>query len=259
MRWLGELRTEGKLLFRIGREGDLLVAEWPGLATLKAARDGTAIRFEAEPGVSPIVSEKIRKGLAGALVRSIHGELGLHASAVANEEGAFAFLGPSGSGKSTTAAYLANEGDSFLADDIAWIRRVGVTWHVVPTEAHAFLDEASVHELRVAGDVSQDGKHRVAQGRAARHEMPLRVLFVLGFSDHHEPVARRLRPPEAMGYLIPQIVRFVLDEPAVFRGEFEKLGLMLENVPVVLFLRRKDWTTLPSLRAWIRAFSGEQT
>ncbi len=38
--WTGTTVHEGRVVFRVGREGDTLIAEWPGIAVLHVDRAG---------------------------------------------------------------------------------------------------------------------------------------------------------------------------------------------------------------------------
>src|SRR5580658_6497898 len=106
IRWLQEWRTGGSIDFRIGRDGDDLVAEWPAFGELRARRLGGTHRFTPCPGVDPARAEKFSTGAVRALLRHLEGRLSLHASAAARDGVAGVFLGPSISGKSTLVADL---------------------------------------------------------------------------------------------------------------------------------------------------------
>ena len=72
----------------------------------------------------------------GALLR-IRGVICLHASAVALEDRAVAFVGPPGAGKSTTAAILARQGCAVLSDDVVALAKSAGVVQVFP--AYPFL------------------------------------------------------------------------------------------------------------------------
>ena len=61
--WLAESGERDEIVFRIGRDGDRLLAEWVGLASLTVDREGAAPTFRPEPGADPILvsqGEKFR-------------------------------------------------------------------------------------------------------------------------------------------------------------------------------------------------------
>lgn len=81
-------------------------------------RDGREIIVDPLPGTA---EKLLRLPLLGAVLSvAIHqrGLVGLHASAVAIDGHAVAFMGPSGLGKSTIAAALYARGHAVLADDL---------------------------------------------------------------------------------------------------------------------------------------------
>ena len=69
--WLAERVEEGEVWFRIGRTGDRLIAEWPGLCTLTVRPDGSEPELSTVPGAHELTMEKVRRGAAYALVVSI--------------------------------------------------------------------------------------------------------------------------------------------------------------------------------------------
>lgn len=61
-------------------------------------------------------------GVALGLLLDLRGMFTLHASAVAKDGKAIAFVGPKGAGKSTTVAYFCSRGYSLLTDDLLALR-----------------------------------------------------------------------------------------------------------------------------------------
>src|SRR4051812_23307843 len=100
--WVRAWPNDDAFEFRIGRLGDKLVAEWPGLAVLRTDRSGKhpEFRWIDEP-VDPVVAERFRRGRLHALLRHLRGELTFHAAAVSLRGVAVMFLGASNAGKSS--------------------------------------------------------------------------------------------------------------------------------------------------------------
>src|ERR1700690_1964968 len=118
--WIHEVKDNDAVIFRAGRQGDRLIAEWPGLATLACDHDGSRATFRAAAGVPRSTVGKLRRGSVRALLRDLEGGLSLHASAVAIGGRAILFIGQSGAGKSTAAAEMClGSRAQLLADDIA--------------------------------------------------------------------------------------------------------------------------------------------
>ena len=114
--WLADYSEEGEVLFRIGRRGDEVIAEWSDTARLVAQRDGSGARLEVMPGVSEDDLDKVRSGSALLLVRHLEGRLALHGAVVAEGDRAVALLGRSGQGKSTLAAAICASGSTLYSD-----------------------------------------------------------------------------------------------------------------------------------------------
>ena len=117
IRWVSEQLESGALSFRVGRRGDELVAEFAGIATLFATRDGREVALEPSPGSDPVNVEKVRAGLVPALLRHAAGKLTLHGAAVARNGVAVSLMGASGAGKSTLAAAICGGQDAALVAD----------------------------------------------------------------------------------------------------------------------------------------------
>jgi ABC-type uncharacterized transport system YnjBCD ATPase subunit len=265
--WLAEHADDGEVSFRLGCDGDDVIAEWLGLARLVARRDGSASRLEIVPGSDPRAVAKIERGSVRLLLRHLTGELALHGAAVARGSRAVVLLGRSGDGKSTLAAWLcARTGAVLLADDATAIDETadhvpaqhgqGVLprWVVLPAESDHWLDEParSAVGLHVpAHVVGAGGKAPVAAARSAVGGAALRGFVALVFSDITAPRWTRLRDVDAIATLVPQTVRFVLDDPAAQRRELDRLAALVETVPVYRLERSRDLAQLDATGALV--------
>src|SRR5258706_16475470 len=100
--WLHQPPIDRAPEFRRGREGDVFIAEWVGIGTLRASLHGDE-EFIAAPGAPPEDVAHTVRGAASAFLRHVRGQITLHASAAAlrgpasnavPQEHAVAFLGP---------------------------------------------------------------------------------------------------------------------------------------------------------------------
>jgi hypothetical protein len=271
VRWLATHAENGEVAFRIGSDGDDVIAEWLGLARLVARRDGSASRLEVLPGADVRAVEKIELGSARLLLRQLAGELALHGAAVARGRRAVVLLGRSGDGKSTLAAWLcARAGATLLADDAIAIdetvedearapheRGAVPRWVVLPAERDHWLDEAARcavgldapgHAAKAAASI---GKAPVPAARSCGGAAPLKALVALVFNDVPAPRWTRLRGVDAIAALVPQSVRFVLDDPAVQRRELDRLARLVESVPVFQLERSRDLAHLDATGALV--------
>jgi hypothetical protein len=228
--WLAEYAEDDVVCFRIGTNGPEVVAEWMDVARLVARRDGSGRRLEFEPDVDPRNAEKIRRGSAWLLLRHLDRELALHGASVAIDAKAVILLGRSGAGKSTLATELCDRGADLLADDAVGIDRDGERFVVPPREVHHWLDGAARRALGRSSDV--DGKEPIVTRRIAERSVSLAAFVELVFDDGAAaPSVSRRTGVDAMGALVPQVARFVIDEPERQKWELDLLHRVVEAVP----------------------------
>ncbi len=267
VRWLAEHADNGDVSFRVGCDGDDVIAEWLGLARLVARRDGSASRLEIEAGADPRAVAKIERGSVRLLLRHLNGELALHGAAVALGSRAVVLLGRSGDGKSTLAAWLCmRRGAELLADDAIAIEEIGDNrepalggqfvprWAVLPAERDHWLDEAARAAVGLDAPghaVTVPGKAPVAAARSGSGATALHGFVALVFSDVPAPRWTRLRDVDAIAMLVPQAVRFVLDDPAAQRRELDRLAMLVETVPVYRLERSRDLAQLDATGALV--------
>ena len=267
VRWLAQHADNGDVSFRLGCDGDDVIAEWLGLARLVARRDGSTSRLEVVPGSDPRAVAKIERGSVRLLLRHLAGELALHGAAVARGSRAVVLLGRSGDGKSTLAAWLCTRrGAALLADDATAIDEIAVPmpvshgqgvvprWVVLPAEGDHWLDEAA--RFAVGLDLPAHangvrGKAPVAAARSDSGAAALHGFVALVFSDVPAPRCTRLRDVDAIATLVPQTVRFVLDDPAAQRRELDRLAALVETVPVYQLERSRDLAQLDATGALV--------
>ena len=243
--WVADYVEDGVLAFRIGREGDQLVAEWIGMTTLRVRRDGADVRWEDAPAAPAVELDKIRRGSGRLLLRQLAGELALHGAAVGLEGRAVLLLGRSGQGKSTLAAALCEAGASLYADDASCIDRDAVGWAVLAGEVNHWIDGDSRRALGLAREHEDKMPSRAARVGAAAARLVAAVDLVYADDVTSTCLVRR-RGIDALSALVPQVARFVLDEPEVHRRELERLASLVEAVPVFSLVRPPGHVHLPA-------------
>jgi hypothetical protein len=248
MKWLARYETEGRDAFRIGRDGAELVAEWPGVMTLRAQRDGSRHSYEPAPDADAHAIAKIRRGTGRALLRHLVGDLSLHGGAAAIEGTGIVLLGRSGQGKSTlTAALCAQAGAELYADDIVVVEHVDDRWWIGPAESEHWLDGPARRALGLPADgPDATEKSPVPATRFGDAMATLTLLVDLVFGDVRAPELTPLSELEAVAQLVPQVARFVLDEPEVHRRELDVLGRIVHRVPMVRLTRPREYDALPA-------------
>jgi hypothetical protein len=239
--WCHETLREGVSSFRVGRIGDLMVVQWPGLATLACERDGSSALLWPEPGAHPFSVEKLQRGCARAFATSLAGGLALHASAVALGSKAVAFIGPSGSGKSTAAAELCvHYGADLLADDIVILDDSRIPVEVTPTEEDHWLTTPSREALGIRS-VSENcfgAKFPVRALRSSSAVISLAIVVVLRFdSSIGASLVRRLRGVSCARSLLEAILRFEMDDASVRRREVDQMLRLHDSAPAFELIR----------------------
>ena len=158
---------------------------WDGVGAF-GVRQGSEIVVDAMPSVPPSLLRTFVLGPALAVLLHQRGRHALHASAVAVDGEAVAFVGPSGAGKSTLAAALHARGHALVADDLVALAHVGGTVHAVPGFPAVKLasGRAGAKQLRRADAF-------------ATEPVPLARIFVLADALGSKPDVEPLRPHEA--------------------------------------------------------------
>ena len=99
-------------------DGDGYTLRVPGHCDFRIDRALTTIECRPDPSVARELVDILLAGIVCAFVRSVGGDLVLHASAVERDGAAIAFVADSGMGKSTLAALLCAAGARLVADDV---------------------------------------------------------------------------------------------------------------------------------------------
>lgn len=241
--WLAEYVENGESAFRIGRSGGDLVAEWKGLVRLVVGRDGSNPRFFVEPGSDEAEIDKIRRGGARVLLHHLEGKLAVHGACVAAGGRAVALLGRSGQGKSTLGAHLCEHGTDLFADDVLALESTDAGFDAIPYETNHWLDPSAMRAM--GWSVPGEWKAPVASKRVGAARVPLVALVDLSYDDLFEPrLVRVTSAIGAMGIVVPQVVRFVLDDPEVQRREVEVLARLLGCVPLYRLERPRSFEHL---------------
>ncbi len=237
-RWFDLTCSDGLRLL-VDSSGGAVWSTWPAALSLEDATEALL-------------------GLGLGFIHLLRGTTCLHASAVAVQGQAVAFLGPSGAGKSTTAAAFARRGSPVLADDLVALIDRGPLVCVYPANPQLRLWGDSVEFLfgrpdalplltphwdKRKLDLSQEGYR--FQGKP----LPLGGLYVLrGRCD--DSAAPRLETPsvrEAMIALVGNTYLNGLLDPPRRAREFSFLSRLLARVPVRFVIPHRDPDRLPIL------------
>lgn len=210
--------------FWLDRKGTSVWAKWPATSSLEDA---------ATFLLGPVL---------GLLLR-LRGVTCLHASAVAFDDRAVAFVGDEGAGKSTTAAAFARRGHPVISDDIVAILEREGAFYVLPAYPYLSLWPDSVKMLygpdKALPAFSANWDKRVLSLaehhlRFEEKSLPLGAIFILG-GRSSETAAPFLETPTAQECLVSLVANSyatgMLDKD-MRAHEFALLGPMLARVPV---------------------------
>jgi len=209
--------------FWLERAGTAIWAIWPEGSTLEDA------------------SSYLLGPVLGVLLR-LRGVTCLHASAVALDGYALAFVGAEGAGKSTTAAAFAQEGHGVLSDDVVALTENESEFLVVPAYPHLCLWPDSVATLYGSADALPHfsagwEKHRLSLGdcqtRFEKRPLPLGAVYFLGERRSDlTPFVEEIRPQAAFLSLVADtFANKILDRDLRAR-EFEVLSRLVRTVSV---------------------------
>lgn len=194
----------------------------------------------------------------GILLR-LRGMVCLHASAVAIDGAAVAFVGHSDAGKSTTAAAFSRAGHGVLADDLVTLDdRHGGEYRVHRGYSHLRLCPDATAALYGRVDalpqlVPSWDKRRLDLEAAGPSEafLPLRAIYLLGERCPRgaRPVCSSVSPREAlMGLVTHTYSNTVLDQP-MRKQEFEFLTRLVGRLPIRRLTPGDDLGALSEMRA----------
>jgi hypothetical protein len=218
-----------------------MIAQWPGMGTLRCARDGSDATFTPVAGASRRVIGKLQGGQVQGLLRDLAGQLAVHASAVAIDGRAILFVGAGGAGKSTAAAEMClRHGAQMLADDAALLEVApgGVT--VVPSEGDHWLTRDSCRALGVPprrGAAAGD-KRNLRASKVAREPYALGLVVALRFdASVTAAVLQPLRGSDAARLLLEAVARFDVEDGLARGRELEQLTAVYNCAPLVELVR----------------------
>lgn len=190
----------------------------------------------------------------------------LHAAVVQMERRALALLGAAGVGKSMTALALLDRGGLLVSDDVAALRerngRVTVSVGAARVRVRADAAEllvgapAELDPVWACEPPSETKRYvQASNGSNPADERPLDVLYVLGspVDGGGEPQIRPLTPANALPHLMANRHMVVALDRDAHRRDFERLGQLVETIPVRELTRPAGLETIPRTAAAIEA------
>lgn len=180
----------------------------------------------------------------------------LHASVVAVDDRAVAFVGPGGAGKSTTAAAFARAGHVVLSDDLlALCERDGSFW-AEPGYSWLRLWPESVEGLYGRSEAlppiveGWEKRYLDLDAESAFCATPRLVGGIYVIGDRvplADPIIRRLSGRSAILALLANVYAGYLPGAAMRRKDFECLSRLVADVPVREISIPDGWSSLGAL------------
>lgn len=208
-----ERTADGEVLFQIARSELGYRIAGPRYGTAVISPDGSLVR--GSPGTGGLADwQRLLIGQVLPFAAVLRGLEVLHASAVAIDGEAVAFLGHSGAGKTSLAMALCRLGAEFLADDVLSIERRGDHLLGHPGAPVAGVDSDQVESLRspACGPVlAEDSTEAMVRMRPHASPLPLKAIFVLE-RNLEGPLRPRFEPVVAPQVLLAATFNLVLLE-----------------------------------------------
>lgn len=215
-------------------------------------QNGRQIVIEPVPGIEEAVIRSLILGPSLSVLLRQRGFLVLHASCVALEGTAIAFLGHSGWGKSTLAEAFHTKSYSIITDDLMAVKMDADQPIVFPgfPQVKLWSDAAtslghSAEDLPLLHSMTEKLVHRFSEGFCQK-PLPLKRLYVLDKGTHHSIEA--LHPSNAF----MELVRYshavnLLQTPEFTKAHFEQCKRLVEQVSVCRLRRQFSLDALPDL------------
>lgn len=231
--------------------GDYFLGSVEGLGTF-LIRGGCEIVLDIEPEVEESVLRPVILGPLFAMLLRQRGLLVLHASSVAIDGVAVAFMTYSGGGKSTLAEALHNRGYGLLTDDVMAIDLNGSQPMVIPSFPQIKLLPDAAAAIGPAPETlpllhSQTPKlaHQLSQG-FIQTPLPLKRLYVLEMGTHlaivpldpQQTFVELLRNSRAVG---------LLNAPEYTSTHLSQCTRLAVQVPICSLMRRRSLAEMPDV------------
>lgn len=233
--------TEGKYGLEYHVTPETVYLHWEGVGYFRI-NGGNEITVDPVADVAEHVLMRFIIGSALGVILYQRGELALHASAVAGQEGAIAFIGEAGWGKSTLAATLHTRGYQLVTDDILAVRASAEGHQVFPGFPELKLWPDSIDTL---GENSASFP-KVFPGHEKRvrhidsgmqcHPLPMQRIYVLAGGAQHKILP--LSHVEAALELMRNTYGITVFHTINPQRHFQLCTSIAQSIPVRLLQRR---------------------
>jgi hypothetical protein len=227
------------------------LGETTGVGTF-LVRNGDEIIVDPAPGVDELLLRTVILGPVLAVLLRQRGLTVLHASGIAINSGAVAFLGGSGWGKSTLAEAFYNHGYGVVTDDVMAVRVNGSYPKALPGYPSIKLYPHVATLLECDNDAkhlplpqTEKRAYRVAL-RFSQKSLPLQRIYVLTVGECNE--IEPLPPQEAFVELVRNSRAVSLLRDLDSRNtHLHQCSRLVAEVPICRLKRRPVLTDLPEV------------
>ncbi len=231
--------------------GDFCLVDVKGICSF-LVRKGCEIVLDLADGVDFATVRPILLGPVMCILLRQRGLVVLHASSVAINGVAIAFMGYSGWGKSTLAEFFHAQGYSLLTDDVMALQLNNDIPYVIPSYPQIKLwpDSATSighapGSLPLLNTQTQKLIHRLENG-FLQSPLPLKKIYVLDRGDH--PKILNLPPQESFVELVRHSrVMNLLDAADFMKEHMSQCSRLVNMIKICRFQRQRSWKELPSL------------
>lgn len=249
--WRHHWRDGDEIVLSLASDGGDYWLRAPGIADFLVQLQPCRILVAPDPSADDSTLEHILVDQVLPRVLAQHGELMVHASALAIGGRNALFTGPSGWGKSTLAGLLQRQGHAMLSDDCVQLVPDGERFNAVPTYPSLRLYADSLDELfpglgNTAPVASYSEKRRVPLHAVQESDVsyPVDALYMLGDPDVAGDAVSitPLGPAETCQALLRHSFRLDLADRAANAHQFGLCGAVTRAVPAFRLDYPRDFT-----------------
>jgi hypothetical protein len=254
----------GKYSSKVRREGDGFLCYIRDIGGVRIC-DGRRIIVCPEDGAEEKGFRFLVSGIALGLLLHLRGFVTLHASAVAAQGRAIAFVGRTGAGKSTTAAALHARGYSIITDDLLVLDTTEGSVQAYPGYPHlkltpkAIVESVNENPDRIPKIDPEGPKHSfTAEGSFPRTPLPLQCIYVLDYQEKRRrdkpapPYSEAIEGKKAFIELVRNsYVARLLPEEVVSERHARRSAEVAQAVSMCRLYRKKSLGDLPALASFL--------